>query len=774
MAVDSSGHVYVAEEANNRIQRFRPADAVDPTVDLRAPAAGAVFEMGAAATADFSCDDTGGSGLDTCVGTVANGAAIDTSIGGEHTFTVTATDHDGNGTVVTHTYVVRDPVPGVSGTVTSSGSGSAVGGAWVAVLRTSDFSIEAGAVADGSGNFAAAVPPGSYYLYVVDPSGAHTPGFHGAPTTVTVTATALVKTDADPQMAPTRGAVAGTVTEAGSGAPIGGVWGLALSGAAANTGATEVVVTANGSGQLTLPGLRPGNHFVGYVDPTGAHVTRFYPNSPNVPDSTFVAVTAGGATAANVSLPAQTPVGTGSTVSGTVTEQGTDTPLAEARVVALRASDYSMVRGAVTNASGEYSLDLAAGPYKLAFLDAAGGHDMEWYDNQPSTGLGSAATVTAPGTADAALDATTGTLAGVVLNDPSDDPAERPVEGAWVIAIGSAGMVGGAVTALDGSYTISNLLPGAYRATIVDPNGGRTQEYFDNAADYAGAALINVTAGATAYAGASLVMPPLANDNFADAEDITGATGGASGSTVRATKEPGEPDHASNAGGGSIWYRWTAPANGQAHFATCGSTFDTLLAAYTGTEVDNLAVGGQNDNDLFNRCGDNSAQSWTSFPATAGVTYHIAVDGHDNARGHVILSWSLERAPNDDFVDAQVLTGATGTASGSTRLASKEPGEPYHAFKFGEASIWYRWTAPSNGTVTFTTCGSTFDTVLAAYTGPAVDDLTYVSSNDDGTCPARIQQSVMSFAATAGVTYHIAVDSYRDARGDVTLNWSMP
>ena len=278
-----------------------------------------------------------------------------------------------------------------------------------------------------------------------------------------------------------------------------------------------------------------------------------------------------------------------------------------------------------------------------------------------------------------------------------------------------------------------------------------------------------MTAGATTPLGANLVMAPLTNDDFADAEDITGATGGASGSNVRATNEPGEPMHAWP-GGGSIWYRWTAPANGRAHFTTCGSDFDTTLAAYTGTEVNDLGLAAANDNAFYNRC--ESAQSWASFQATAGVTYHIAVDGHDNARGHVILSWSLERAPNDDFVDAQVLTGATGTASGSTTTASKEPGEPNHAFT-GEASIWYRWTAPSNGTVTFTTCGSTFDTVLAAYTGPAVDDLTNVWFNDDGTCPAHTRRSVMPFAATAGVTYHIAVDGYRDARGDVTLNWSM-
>ena len=50
------------------------------------------------------------------------------------------------------------------------------------------------------------------------------------------------------------------------------------------------------------------------------------------------------------------------------------------------------------------------------------------------------------------------------------------------------------------------------------------------------------------------------------------------------------------AGGGSIWYRWTAPANGRAHFATCGGDFDTTLAAYTGTEVNDLGLAAANDN----------------------------------------------------------------------------------------------------------------------------------------------------------------------------------
>ena len=50
-----------------------------------------------------------GSGLDTCVGTVANGHAIDTSTLGDHTFTVTATDQAGNVTTTVSHYSVRLP-----------------------------------------------------------------------------------------------------------------------------------------------------------------------------------------------------------------------------------------------------------------------------------------------------------------------------------------------------------------------------------------------------------------------------------------------------------------------------------------------------------------------------------------------------------------------------------------------------------------------------------------------------------------------------------------
>src|SRR5436190_7322785 len=83
-----------------------------------------------------------------------------------------------------------------------------------------------------------------------------------------------------------------------------------------------------------------------------------------------------------------------------------------------------------------------------------------------------------------------------------------------------------------------------------------------------------------------------ANDNFANAWTLTGlaaATNGNSSLPTFATKEQGEPLHAGLNGGRSVWFNWTAPATGTTRITTLGSSFNTLLAVYTGTAVNTLA-----------------------------------------------------------------------------------------------------------------------------------------------------------------------------------------
>jgi DNA-binding beta-propeller fold protein YncE len=88
------------------IVAVKPRDETAPTVDLRTPAEGAQYQLGEHVDADYSCADEGGSGLASCEGDVADGAALDTATAGAHSFTVVARDAAGNETTVTHGYTV--------------------------------------------------------------------------------------------------------------------------------------------------------------------------------------------------------------------------------------------------------------------------------------------------------------------------------------------------------------------------------------------------------------------------------------------------------------------------------------------------------------------------------------------------------------------------------------------------------------------------------------------------------------------------------------------
>ncbi len=129
----------------------------------------------------------------------------------------------------------------------------------------------------------------------------------------------------------------------------------------------------------------------------------------------------------------------------------------------------------------------------------------------------------------------------------------------------------------------------------------------------------------------------------------------------------------------------------------------------------------------------------------------------------------LGAAPvNDAFANRIVLSGTNITVTGSTVGATKEPGEPYHAGAAGGASVWWSWTAPREGTVTISTAGSSFDTVLGVYTGATVSALTEVASNDDDPNSTALTSKVV-FDVVPLTTYQIAVDGYSGDFGSISL-----
>ena len=271
----------------------------------------------------------------------------------------------------------------------------------------------------------------------------------------------------------------------------------------------------------------------------------------------------------------------------------------------------------------------------------------------------------------------------------------------------------------------------------------------------------------------SLETPP--NDDLANALELVGRRVTVLGNNSHATAQPGEPRHykpANSLASRSLWYRWTAPASEPTVLSTEGSAFDTVLAVYTGTgfadfPAHTIVQGDDIDEDIH--------QSRVTFNATAGVTYFIAVDGLNGGAGAAggVVVLNLNPALNDAFGSCAELAGPEGTTLGNVLELTSEPGEPSHAGQPGGNSAWFCWTAPTDGPFAFDTVETDYDTLLAIYTGSALDSLIPVASDDDS---GGYGTSRVLFTAEAGKQYRIAVDrrnGYKSgsATGVYRLHW---
>ena len=270
-----------------------------------------------------------------------------------------------------------------------------------------------------------------------------------------------------------------------------------------------------------------------------------------------------------------------------------------------------------------------------------------------------------------------------------------------------------------------------------------------------------------------VIIPPTncvtapVNDTFATATVVPTSPFSTSEFNNCATKESGEPNHAGNTGGHSVWFNWTPTSNHTAVITTRRSSFDTELGVYTGDAVNALSLIASNDDISLS-----NSQSRVTFNAIAGTTYHVAVDGFGSAVGTVVLN--VNPPANDDFINRLLIGNTAGNTNGSNLGASKQTSETAHASDVGGASVWYQWVAPGSGFVDFNTLGSSYDTTLAIYTNAVLTSSNLpVAMNDDDAEGGGLQSSRAWFYALAGTNYYIAVDGFGGDTGDIELNWNM-
>jgi len=132
---------------------------------------------------------------------------------------------------------------------------------------------------------------------------------------------------------------------------------------------------------------------------------------------------------------------------------------------------------------------------------------------------------------------------------------------------------------------------------------------------------------------------------------------------------------------------------------------------------------------------------------------------------------------NDTFADAEQIYGKSGTVDGSNAGASIEPGEPIH-FGYGNRySVWYKWTAPVNGTATFSFYGYSiyYGIVMGVYTGNSVSELNAVTGGLVQGNPSAV------FGVSKGTTYYICISGCdyweiqygQSIQGSFGLTWNV-
>lgn len=260
-------------------------------------------------------------------------------------------------------------------------------------------------------------------------------------------------------------------------------------------------------------------------------------------------------------------------------------------------------------------------------------------------------------------------------------------------------------------------------------------------------------------ASLSVGATPPVNDNFADALTLTTATQVVAYNSTGASVEQGEPFHANVGNGSSLWWRWTPlTRGGMVRLQTQNTSYDTTLAVYTGTSVSALTPVAFNDDYVLP-----STDSRVEWVTTEGATYYIAVDGYNGAAGQAELAMTAMSSPaNNDLAAADTLTGASGSRLVTNVNANRENGESQHGGVAGGASVWFRWQAPSSGTVSFTADGAA-DVLLAAYD----------SATHGATALSQSAVGAIDFQAVSGTTYYIALDAVGGAMGNYSLAWTL-
>lgn len=224
-------------------------------------------------------------------------------------------------------------------------------------------------------------------------------------------------------------------------------------------------------------------------------------------------------------------------------------------------------------------------------------------------------------------------------------------------------------------------------------------------------------------------------------------------------------------GGADVAYLWTAPSDARYAFSTEGSDYDTVLRVFSecgGAEI-------ECDDD-----GGSSVDSVVELDVIAGTALLLVVDAYSSGyTGGWVLN--IAEAVPDVCPDGD-LGSATGDAVASGSNVGATDSLTSSCATLG-ADVTWTWTAPADGTYTFDSLGSDFDTLLTLYTGGCAgtelicdDDIGSmpVDTGDTGMGSAYSYESRVEQALVAGDVVLVGLGGYGGAEGNYVLNIAGP
>jgi hypothetical protein len=255
-----------------------------------------------------------------------------------------------------------------------------------------------------------------------------------------------------------------------------------------------------------------------------------------------------------------------------------------------------------------------------------------------------------------------------------------------------------------------------------------------------------------------------ANDNFANAQVLSGDVVSATNNNQNATLETGEP---TATGYFTLWYAWTAPDTGEATINLNGSAnFTQVLTVWMGNSVSGLkaVVSGYP----------------VTFPVVAGTVYHICTGSYyNNQYGNIQVNISLNTSSsldsltfigtgtttNDNFVNRIVTSTEYGSFVAYNGSATREALETTP----GYFTMWWTYHAPANGRLDINDVGDgtwTFTKYISVWSGTAVQSLELLTpSVTGGDCNLPVIQ---------GNDYQVCISSYyNNQNGPIVLTFSL-